>query len=509
MKKTRFIILLIIAFCLLIRIFQIDRLPGEWYGDISNVHEYVSQILRGEWPFYFFQSPGPFYHYLIAPIVYFSPTHGYLTYKIASIIVSCIGLYTSYLMFSVLSSKKIAIIGVMITGFSLWYLIWSRLGNSQIVIPLISSFFGYYLVRIIQKDKIIDYFMGAVVSSIGWYVYPQTFIFPGILICFILLFVWTGRYNYKQLITKTVILLLTLSILIIPFIFILNKQPDNFGNGYVGQKILPVFKMPKDRIIEKLFLNFEKTILMYHVRGDGIFRMNVSGHPQLDRLSGFFMLMGLWYFWKFKEKKWFLFMMLMLLILPLPSMSPAIPDGEIPNSARTIAVIPFVYLLVSAGFFMFYKTLVEKDVFNLPLFYKRAFTVSVFTAMVYANMVLYFQNYSQGLPDKNSAPGRIIADFLDDRTDPNVSVYFSTCCWGEYGEPEPKGVAYNLEKNRYIIFDRLINNCQDIKRYPAMVIAAPGNNRFLTNFINCGKNIRYIPIYSREGRLIANTIVIR
>src|SRR3989338_6962645 len=89
---------LVIIFALLVRLFRLDYIPGEWYGDISNVHEYVEQILAGKWPFYFFQSPGPLYHYLITPIAIIFANHGYETYKIASVIVSLIGLLGSFLM---------------------------------------------------------------------------------------------------------------------------------------------------------------------------------------------------------------------------------------------------------------------------------------------------------------------------------------------------------------------------------------------------------------------------
>ncbi|MBI4990540.1 hypothetical protein HZB96_00420, partial [Candidatus Gottesmanbacteria bacterium] len=79
------IFLAILLIYLAVSFYRIDSLPGEWFGDISNVHEYVTQILEGKWPFYFFQSPGPLDHYLIAPII-LALGQSFLSYKIASII---------------------------------------------------------------------------------------------------------------------------------------------------------------------------------------------------------------------------------------------------------------------------------------------------------------------------------------------------------------------------------------------------------------------------------------
>ena len=81
LSYTFLILLVILVLFFIACIYQLNVLPEEWYGDISNVHEYVNQILSGERPFYFFQSPGPLYHYLITPIVFFYRNHGYDTYK--------------------------------------------------------------------------------------------------------------------------------------------------------------------------------------------------------------------------------------------------------------------------------------------------------------------------------------------------------------------------------------------------------------------------------------------
>src|SRR3989344_5817157 len=95
-QKELFYLFLILVFSILLRLFQIQSLPGEWYVDISNVHEYMIEITSGKWPFYFFQSAGPFYHYLIYPIILLFKNQGYETYKYASIFVSFLGFIGTY-----------------------------------------------------------------------------------------------------------------------------------------------------------------------------------------------------------------------------------------------------------------------------------------------------------------------------------------------------------------------------------------------------------------------------
>ena len=76
--------------------YQLPKLPGEWFGDISIVHEYVERIWAGAWPLHFHLSSGPLYHYLIMPIVFLFHNQGYVTYKIASVSVSLVGLVIMY-----------------------------------------------------------------------------------------------------------------------------------------------------------------------------------------------------------------------------------------------------------------------------------------------------------------------------------------------------------------------------------------------------------------------------
>ena len=177
MKKGKFFFIVVFIFIFIIRLFILDQLPGEWFGDISNVHEYTSQILKGQWPFYIFQSPGPLYHYLIAPLVLLFQRKGYLTYKFASVFVSLLGLLSTYLFVKELFAKKLALLTLFTMGISFWYLVWSRLGNSQILIPFLSSFSLYFFVRLVKGGNLNDLFFYCLFSFFGLYTYPQTFVF--------------------------------------------------------------------------------------------------------------------------------------------------------------------------------------------------------------------------------------------------------------------------------------------------------------------------------------------
>lgn len=498
MKKHQALILLIIILYLTIAFFRLDELPGEWFGDISNVHEYVTQILRGEWPFYFFQSAGPLYHYLIAPIVLLYRNHGFETYKAASIAVSILGLVATFLFVAEISSIYLAFITVLTMSFSLWYLIWSRLGNSQIVIPVLVCFMSLFIARFVKKRRFTDLFLAAVFASLGWYTYPQTFIFPLVFFIFVIFYLVIKKKLISQF-KSLVIIFIALVIMAIPFVNMVKSDKGNFGpQGYVGGKVLPNLSLHADQLIGKTLSNYMKVLLMLHVKGDGTFRVNVSKHPQIDAISGVFFLLGFLYFAKRKRRIWLFFILFMLLTLPLPSVSPVIPDAEIPNSARTIAVVPFVFLLVSAGFLWVYqsaKKFLTNDKYLLSILLSVMYIYMVFT-----NLKLYFVDYANGLPDRNFATGKIIAEYIDSLPK-DVNVYFGSCCWGQSGHPEPKAVAYILRKERdFIEYNQLINLCREIKRLPAIIIFGPKDNTKKEGYKTCFPNIRIEDFsYKMEG----------
>ena len=186
------------------------------------------------------------------------------------------------------------------------------------------------------------------------------------------------------------------------------------------------------------------------------------------------------------------------------SISPAIPEVEIPNSARTIAIVPFVFLLVGGGILLVYKGLRGLKI-SAPL---ASFVVScVFAYSVLINIRLYFTTYAYGLPDRNLGPGRIIGQAVD-KLGREVGVYFSSCCWGEWGEPEPKGVAYVLRVKREINYHKLIEGCNEIDHYPALIIANPYTENELEKFRKCSSQYKTSSIITEGGQLISRFILL-
>ena len=256
---------------------RLDLLPGNWFGDISNVHEYADQIRLGQWPWYFIQSSGPFYHYFIVPLTWIFGQN-YWGYKSISAVVGGMGLVAIYLMSEQIAGKRVAIFTSLITAVSFWYVVWARVGNTHIVIPLQAAIIIYSIFRY-KKSQKMRWLIPAVLSAgSGLLTYPQTFFLP------LLAIGWLAALKRG----KAVVVLVCLMIpMVVVWGRMIAKQRDIFApGGFVGNKIPQVKDLQKVETYQTTFRYLVKTTLMLHFKGDEIFRTNVPYSPQLDNISG-------------------------------------------------------------------------------------------------------------------------------------------------------------------------------------------------------------------------------
>ena len=347
-------------------------------------------------------------------------------------------------------------------------------------------------------------------ASLGWYTYPQTFIIPPLFFIFLLVNLIIRRKGRELFRHLKILFMVTLAgmLFLIPIVKNQNKNmAGNFSSeGYVGEKIMPVLKMSGREFWGKLGNNLIKTYSMLHFSGDKTFRVNAAGKTQIDRLSGMFFILGLIYSIRKFRPVLSVFIIMSLLVLPLPSVSPAIQTAEIPNSARTIAIIPVVYLLVGCGIW---------QVFCLFKKYYKYSSAAILTGVIIAvigwiNLTDYFYAYRKGLPDNNLGPSRLIASYLDRNLPGNYALYFGSCCWGEWGEPEPKAIAYQLRKKRkFVEYGHYLESCREVKHLPAAVVIGPDDRPLANKYLLCFSDIGIRKVSKQKGDVIFNLMLIR
>jgi 4-amino-4-deoxy-L-arabinose transferase-like glycosyltransferase len=447
------------ALSLYMRLVQLDTLQAEIYNDIVIVWDYVTDILQGEWPWRFVLSAGPLYHYLIAPYIKLVGL-SYYTLKLASVLVSLGALAVTYALGRRLIDDDFALLTTFIAGVSSWLLIFSRLGNSQILVPVLSIGALWLLVRFIQRQRPTDLVACAIVSALGLYLYPQTFILPGVIAATMICLRWAGQpISWRQI---GVFVLLTL-LLSLPFAVIVYQNPGNFLGGYIGDKLK---KYDGDAVMV-LLGNIGRGLLALHVRGDVVFRSNPPERPHLDLVSGLLFLGGVAFWLRPERRRWSPLLLVPLLLLQLPSMLVLAVPREVPSASRTIAIAPLAYLLAASGLWWLGHALFAHGWRRVGL----AIGALLLGAILALNSQRYFRDYLAGLPYYNTPIGRDIATYVN-LLPSDTEVYLVGCCWQE-AMPAVQSVRYAmLRPQRLHYIDAKTLSCESLRSLspPAVLV---------------------------------------
>lgn len=430
----------ICSIALPLRLFKLDELPSEIYGDIIIIYEYLRKIINGEWPVNFYLSAGPLYQYLIMPII---STFGlsYFSIKIASVIVSCLTLLAIWLFACEIEpdSGELGLFSCVIASVSIWFLIFSRLGNSQILLPLITMLALWLALRTVRTGSIIDLLGCAVVADLGLYTYPQLFILPGVVLICLLVLWWL----HDGIPWADVLSFIGASLLgAIPFFVLVSNDPDNFFTGYIGEKL------PSGDLLKIIAANIWSAALALHVQGDVIFRSNISKAPQLDLISGILFLFGIVYWLSPQRRRLAPILFIPFVLLQIPSVLVRY-SIQVPSASRTLAIVPIVYLLVASGLVWLIQTLERNLV--LPKHTPSLLAGLALISITYLNGSAYFTRYAEGLPGANTAYHRVMSDYFKSLPS-DAHIIIRGCCWAKWEQPQQQAISYTSQGPQKIYF---------------------------------------------------------
>ncbi len=427
--QVRFMLAMLatVALILFVRLIQLGSLQREVYNDIALIYRYLWRIQGGEWPVGFVLSAGPLYHYLIMPIVGLTGIN-YFGLKLASVIVSLGVLLFTSAFARRLIDHSFALLTLFVAGISSWLLIFSRLGNSQILVPLLVMAALWLVLRVVQAGRRVDVIACAVVSALGLYVYPQSFVLPGVTFATLIALRLTGQSVRWTDLYWFVLVTLPAAL---PFVGIVLLDPENFTSGYIGRKITT-----EGEAVAALVGNILRALPAFHVQGDSVFRSNPQELPHLDRISGVLFLLGL-VFWLLPQRRRLSPVLLVpLLLLQVPAILVLSQPGEVPSASRTLGVAPIAYVLVASGLWWLLHLLrqwVSRRTAGV--------VIGVLLAvMLLLNMQRYFQVYISNLPYRNTSLGRLIAEYANMLPD-DTTVYLVGQKW-ESRMPEEPSVRY-------------------------------------------------------------------
>jgi len=475
------------AVVLAVRLFGLTSRQNEVYGDVMIVYEYVRRILDGEWPSEYVLSVGPLYQYLIAPLVGLVGLD-YNALKLATVVTSLGVLLATFALVRRLADRNLALLATFIAGVSSWLLIFSRLGNLQIMMPLLAMAALWLAVRADQAGRRIDLIACAVVSTLGLYVYAPAFVLPGVVLPVVLWLYWTNpRARRRDLWYFAA----ALAIGALPFALYVLRDPALFTDGYLGSKLVA-----GGDVVETLLGNLGRAALAFHVRGDQVFRSNPAYLPHLDVVSGLLFLAGIVYWVQPARRRWAPVLLVPFVLLQVPSLVVVGVPGEVPSAARTLAAAPIAYVLVASGLAWLVQTAQTR--LGRPWLAGAAaglLVMSIFSL----NVDRYFKTYLGSLQYHDVPIGYLINEYID-RLPPATQVYIVGCCWAD-ALPDAfyKGLATHPENLHVLAPGDLGCDLLQTFKTPAVVIWNPREPLPASSLESCRQWLPAQQYYSGAG----------
>jgi len=469
-KNEKIILGLIIIFGFLIRIFLLKEIPFEIWGDVNEHFIYAKEILKGNFKFDFWAGDGPLFDYWVA-LFFKIFGKSFEIIKLSSILIGVLTIFTTYLYVKELfKNKKIAFLVAFFTAFSFWSISLSRQAKPYILTPLFLTLFLYFFIK--KRYFFAGFFLG--------------------------LGMWTQASFWGLFFLSFLNLRLFIFSLIFafPLFWQIIFSKDNYFSGsftYLGEKI--GFGLNFFEKIKIIFFNLCRNFLSFFSKGDPVFRHNIPYRPTLDFLTAIFFLIGLILLVKKtlnkKNRKRYIFYLFLPLYFGQFASNLDVVLFNNPSTGRMLTISPIIYAISSFGFFKIYEK-IKKNYLKILFLFLSLFFV------FFINIFDYFLVYPKKLPNGNLPFSLFISEnILKEKKVSNF--YLIECCWGEWGQPEPKSIINRLnEKKEIILLNKekiFINRC-DFKK--GFYYFDPNDYILINYFRNCGLEKKLI-FFERKG----------
>ncbi|MFA5871728.1 MAG: glycosyltransferase family 39 protein [Parcubacteria group bacterium] len=359
-RKTYFILFaLVVLLALFVRSYHINSLPPGVYPDEAvNGVDAITANASHNWKVFYENNNGReglFMNLIALGFQFFGVS--VVTLKIWSILFGTLTVLGMVLLGEELfASRRAGIIAGFITATTFWAINFSRISFRAIMLPFILVFAVFFLIRGIQKKKIVDYILAGVFFGLGVHTYIAFRIAPLILVVLLLAFI-VSRKRFLATHWKEIAAFLAAAVLVaIPMLVDFYIHPDHFS-GRTSQVSVFNPEVNQGHLFLTLGKTFGLSLAQYTFWGDQNWRHNLPPWPELFPIIGIFFLTGFFYFiyeffylvWRRVrpgERSERLILVSLLLSWFFAMLLPeAISAEGLPHALRSIGTMPVAVLL--------------------------------------------------------------------------------------------------------------------------------------------------------------------
>lgn len=297
----------------------------------------------------------PLYNYILVIII---KLFGYNIFnvRLLSAIIGAFTIYTTFVLGKTLFNEKIGLIAATLLVFSPWHFVFSRIAFRAIFIPLLSSISLTFLFKSINNKKYLIYV--SIFLGLMLYTYSISKAFVPLLVISYFLF-YRKRYFSKSLInankTYYIFFGIILSLLALPIYYF-----SFFSVGNYRFHEISIFSTESPSTT--FYLNYIKHLGMLITGGsENNESHEIYGTGKIYWEYFLYILLAVFYGFKFKNKK-IKFFFFLFLICFIPS---SLTNNKIPHILRSISIFPIIETLSAYGIYKTFTLLKDKTIFSI------------------------------------------------------------------------------------------------------------------------------------------------
>jgi len=339
------VFILLIAAAL--RVVAIGQVPPGLYHDEAYNGLDALNVLDGDFSLYFSANNGrePMFIYLIALSIGLLGRNPFAV-RLAACAPGLLTVAASYAVGRILFGRRVGLLSATVLGITLWHVHLSRVGFRAVLLPLFIALAVWQGALGWRTGRRIHWLAAGAIYGLSFYTYMAVRFTPVALLLFGIYLmltrpVWRTRRCLVSLAWSGVAMLITLTPLVVFGIL----HPD-LVFGRTGQVSIWNSAIHGGDFWGTLVRHTTRTLGMFFVKGDRIWRHNVPWRPVFDPLLGVFFLVGLAQAMRrFRHSAQMAFIIIWTATLMLPTLL----AEDAPHFLRGVGVLPLVTLFPALG----------------------------------------------------------------------------------------------------------------------------------------------------------------
>lgn len=352
---------LIVVGALFLRTYKLSTLPPGVYPDEAvNGIDAITANASHHWQLFYTNNNGReglFMNFIALGFSLFGIS--VVTLKMWSVFFGTLTVFGMILLGEELfASRRAGLIAGFLTATSFWAINFSRIGFRAIMLPFVLVFTIFFLIRGIQKKKIVDYIYAGLFFGLGLHTYIAFRIAPLILVVLLAAFMISRKRFLATHWKEILAFVAAAAIVALPILLDFYHNPIHFS-GRTSEVSVFNPNVNQGHLAAMLGKTFGLSLAQYNFFGDQNWRHNLPPWPEIFPTIGIFFLIGLVYFiYEFFWLLWrriragerserFILVALLLSWFFVMLLPEAISAEGLPHALRAIGTMPVALLLAT------------------------------------------------------------------------------------------------------------------------------------------------------------------